>query len=223
MKTNHAVLLVTLPDSAGVDFGLVDFRRAPAAFIKPEHYDYYYPYYASPLDYFAPATKSTLAGKTGHFSGTRLRTAEPIGGTYMQDIAGTAQGNWFFPGVYHSNSTDLAPSLSLASDYVDPAQPLMAIGTSIVGMSAGLYSFNVATTGSINRAFRDITADGTTYCYDHFLTGQTTGGMPLSQSSGILLLSMPSDTTLKVERIAAASCAAATAWAFSANATTFER
>jgi hypothetical protein len=28
-----------------------------------------------------------------------MRTADPVGGTYMQDLAGTAQGNWFLPGV----------------------------------------------------------------------------------------------------------------------------
>ena len=66
--------------------------------------------------------RSTLASKSGHVFGSQMRTASPIGGTYMQDIPGTAQGNWFLPGRYHSNSSDLSPSLGLASDYVDPAQ-----------------------------------------------------------------------------------------------------
>ena len=121
----------TGPDTAGVDFGVVDFRRSPAAFIRLDHYDHFYPLWASPFDYFTSDVRSTLASKTGHFFGTRMRTSEPIGGTHMQDVAGTAQGNWFFPGKYHSNSTDLSSSLGLASDYVDPAQPLMAVGDSI--------------------------------------------------------------------------------------------
>ena len=210
------------PDSAGVDFGLIDFRLPSAAFIRLDHYDHFYPYYASPLGYFRSDVRSTLASKTGHVFGTQMRTAAPIGGTYMQDIPGTAQGNWFFPGRYHSNSSDLSPSLGLASDYVDPAQPIMAVGNSINGMSMGLYSFNVAAQGSINRAFSQVRADGNTYCYENFLRGQSTGGMPLGNPNGAVLLSMPSDTMLKMELIAGSSCAA-TNRVFTANATPFER
>ena len=212
----------TGPDSAGVDFGLIDFRLPPAAFIRLDHYDHFYPYYASPLDYFRSDVRSTLASKTGHVFGGQMRTAAPIGGTYMQDIPGTAQGNWFFPGKYHSNSSDLSPSLGLASDYVDPGQPVMAVGNSINGMSMGLYSFNVASQGSTNRAFSEVRADGNTYCYDNFLQGQSTGGMPLGRPNGVVLLSMPIDTMLKMELVAGSTCAAANR-VITANATTFER
>jgi hypothetical protein len=163
-----------------------------------------------------------LASKTGHVFGTRMRTAEPIGGTYMQDIPGTAQGNWFFPGRYHSNSADLSFSLGLASDYVDPGQPIMAVGQSVSGLSMGVYSFNVAPQGVTNRAFRDVRADGVSYCYDNFLQGQSAGGMPLGRPNGIVLLSMVNDTTLKMELIPGGSCAGASR-VVTANATTFER
>jgi len=212
----------TGPDSAGVDFGLVDFRRPPAAFIRQDHYDYFYPQWASPLDYFRPDVRNTLASQTGHVFGTRMRTMEPIGGAFMQDLAGTAQGNWFFPGSYHSNSSDLSRSLGLASDYVDPAQPIMAVGGSVNGVGMGLYSFAVEGQGLINRVFRDVRADGNTYCYDRFLQGQSAGGMPLGRMSGVLLLTMPSDTTLKAQLVAGSSCAAATR-VFTAAATNFER
>ena len=76
----------------------------------------YYPYYASPLNYFTPGVRSQLESVTGHVFGTRPRTAKPIGGTYMQDEAGTAQGNWFFPGSYYSNTTDVSGALGLAAD-----------------------------------------------------------------------------------------------------------
>ena len=211
------------PDTAGVDFGVVDFRRTPAAFINVEHYDRYYPYYASPLDYYAGELRRTLEGKTGHVFGTTRRTAEPIGGTYMQDVPGTAQGNWFVPGKNHRNSTDLSPMLGLAHDYVDPAQPIMAIGNSIKGVNMGLYSFRVATDGLVNRDFGEVKADGRTYCYDSFVQGQSAGGMPLGRPSGILLVSMPSDTTLKVELVAGSSCSALANRALTGNATTFER
>ncbi len=210
------------PDSAGVDFGLIDFRLPPAGFIRLDHYDHFYRSYASPLDYFRSDVRGILASKTGHIFGTRMRSASPIGGMYMQDLAGTAQGNWFLPGSYHSNSTDLSRSLGLATDYVDPAQPIMAIGSSIAGMNMGLYSYSVAGQGSTNRAFRDVRADGTTYCYDNFLQGQSTGGMPLGRANGVVLMSMPSETTLKVELGAGSSCAASSR-VLTTNATTFER
>jgi hypothetical protein len=212
----------TGPDSAGVDFGVVDFRLAPAAFVRLDHYDHFYPYWASPLDYFRADVRSVLASMTGHVFGSLMRTASPVGGTFMQDVAGTAQGNWFVPGKYESNTTDLSSSLGLASDYVDPSQPIMAVGSSIAGLSQGLYSFAVETQGSTNRAFRDIHADGTTYCYDRFLQGQSTGGLPLGRPNGVILIAMPTDATLMVELAGGSSCAAA-ARAFTAGATLFER
>jgi hypothetical protein len=210
------------PDTAGVDFGLIDFRLPPAPFVRLDHYDHFYPQYASPLDYFGPDVRSALAGKTGHFFGTHMRSAEPIGGTYMQDIAGTAQGNWFLPGRYHSNSTDLSSALGLVSDYVDPGQPILAVGTSIAGMAMGVYSFGAGTQGTINRAFRDVRADGTTYCYDNFLAGQSVGGLPLGRVTGVLLLALLNDATLRVELVPGASCSSASR-SFTSGATVYER
>ncbi len=215
--------LGTGPDSAGVDLGVVDFRRPPAAFVETEHYDHFYPYYASPLDYFTAQTKKGLESKPGSVFGGNMRTAEPIGGTFMQDKSGTAQGNWFFPGKYHRNSTDLSPSLGLAHDYVGPMQPVMAIGNSVKGMNMGLYSFEVEAGGLTNRDFGEVRADGNTYCYDGFLQGRSEGGMPLGKPSGILLMSLTSDTTLKIELNPGSSCRTAANWAFTGDATAFER
>ena len=212
----------TGPDTAGVDFGLLDFRLPPAAFVRLDHYDHFYPNWASPIDYFTADVRSVIASKTGSVFGSPMRTANPIGGTFMQDIPATAQGNWFFPGVYHASSTDLSPSLGLASDYVDPGQPMMAIGTTVSGVSMGLYSFPGAGQGIVNRAFRDVRADGNTYCYERFLRGQSTGGLPLGQPNGVLLISMPSDTTLKMELAPGTSCTAGSR-ASTASATMFER
>lgn len=212
----------TGPDTAGVDFGVMDRRLTPAAFIRLDHYDSFYPYWASPLDYFTPAVRTTLEGKTGHVFGSRFRTAAPIGGTFMQDQAGAAQGNWFIPGRYHVNTTDLSAFLGLSTDYVDPNQPIMAIGTSVAGVTMGLYSFTPETQGLRNRAFRDVRSDGNTYCYDGFLQGQTAGGLPLSRPNGVVLVSLPTATTLRMQLVAGTSCASANPVMTSA-ATTFER
>jgi hypothetical protein len=211
------------PDTAGVDFGLIDFRRPAAGFIVPEHYDFFYPYYASPLDYFTPEARQDLESKTGSVFGDQLRTAEPIGGTHMQDLPGTAQGNWFFPGTYLRDAPDVSPPLALVHDYVDPTQPLISIGTSIQGVSPGLYTFRIEAEGLVNRDFSAVTADGMTYCYENFLQDRPAGGMPVGQLSAILLLTMPSDTTLRVEAVEGQSCPESTGWVFTSNATDFER
>jgi hypothetical protein len=211
------------PDSAGVDLGVIDFRLKPAAFINLEHYDFYYPYYASPINYFTPEVKKVLESKTGNVFGTKMRTAQPVGGTYMQDLVGTAQGNWFTGGKYHRTATDLAPFLGLVHDYTDPAQPMMAIGNSVKGMAMGLYSFTPQSAGKINRDFSDVKADGNIYCYDNFLQGQSTGGMPLARANGILLMSLTSETNLKLEFVNGGKCNANAKYEFTANATVFER
>jgi len=211
------------PDSAGVDLGVIDFRLKPAPFINIEHYDYFYPYYASPINYFTPEVKKVLEAKTGNVFGTKMRTTDPIGGTYMQDIPNTAQGNWFTGGKYHRTSTDLSPFLGLARDYTDPVQPIMAIGNSVKGMAMGLYSFTPQSAGKINRDFPDVKADGNIYCYDSFLQGQSAGGMPLGRANGILLMSLTSETTLKLEFVSGGKCDANAKYEFTASATNFER
>ena len=164
-----------------------------------------------------------MESKTGSVFGDRLRTAEPIGGTYMQDLPGTAQGNWFFPGIYLRDAPDVSPLLALAHDYVDPSQPLFSIGTSIQGVNPGLYTFRIEAEGLVNRDFSAVTADGMTYCYENFLQERPAGGMPVGQLSAILLLTMPSDTTLRVEAVEGRSCQESTGWVFTTNATDFER
>jgi len=231
-RCRHERLLIPLesgetfgmgPDTAGVDFGLIDFRRPAAAFIVPDHYDYFYLYYASPLDYFTPEGRQELERKAGSVFGDRLRTAEPIGGTYMQDLPGTAQGNWFFPGTYLRDAPDVSPLLALVHDYVDPTQPLISIGTSIKGVNPSLYTFRIEDEGLVNRDFNAVTADGMTYCYENFLQDRPAGGMPVGQFEGILLLRMPTDTALVVEAVEGRSCQESGGLAFTADATTFER
>ena len=79
-------------DGAGCINRRPDRSGPPAAgFIVPEHYDYFYPYYASLLENFAPEARAVPGSKTGSVFGDQLRTAAPIGGTHMQDLPGTAQ------------------------------------------------------------------------------------------------------------------------------------
>ncbi len=212
----------TGPDTAGVDFGVLDFRRAPARFINLEHYDTYYPFYASPLDYFTADVRASIESKTGNVFGTKMRTAQPIGGSYMQDLAGSAQGNWFLPGKNHKNSTDMSIFVGLAHDYVNPDEPVMSLGSSVKGAKQGLYSYVPTTLGVVNRDFKDIQADGRVYCIEKFKAGQTTGGLPLSNPASVLLLWMPDYSSLKLELVEVGTCAASN-MKLSSNATLFVR
>lgn len=211
------------PDTAGIDFGIVDFRRSPAPFIVRDHYDFYYPFWSAPRDYFTAAVRAELDSKTGSIFGTKMRTAEPIGGTHMHDLAGTAQGNWFTGGKYHRTTTDLSAFLSLVHDYVVPSQPLLVAGNSIAGLQRGIYSYDPRTAGQVNRDFDEIVSDGRTYCFESFRSGQSEGGMPLGRAEGAIMLTLPTATTLRIEFLPGAGCAATDAFVFGPNATTFER
>ncbi len=211
------------PDAAGIDLGVIDFRRAPAPFVRPEHYDGFYPYYASPLEYFAPEPRARLAAKTGNVFGQRVRTANPVGGSHAQDVAGTAAGNWFPPGVDYRRATDVSGGIGLATDFVDPSQPIIAMGTRVPGAPSGLYAFAPRTEGTINRPFHDVRADGKVYCYEQFASGSTPGGMPLGRPGGVLLLALSDAMTLRVEHLAASRCPRDAERSLSSAATSFER
>jgi len=213
-------------DAAGIDFGAVDSRAPPAAFANVAHYSSDYPYYVSPVKYFTPAVRAMFDAHTGSVFGTRLRTSTPVEGNYMQDLPGTAQGNWFRPGISYANTTDISSALALVHDYVDPTEPIMSMGNSVQGLAMGLYAFTpVGGAGALNRDFSAVVVDGRIYCYDAFKSGTSAGGMGLGTAHGIVLLSLPTVTTLTIEKQGTdgSRCDAATAYAFTANAVAFER
>ncbi len=211
---------------AGVDFGAIDYRQAPAPFINLTHYDGTYPYYVSPALSFAEPVRSQLLARVGSVDGTKVRTVAPVVGTHMQDIAGTAQGNWFFPGTYVSTNGEVNNAIALVHDFVDPTQPVFSIGNALAGVSQGLATFPVEASGQTNRDFSVVTPDGGVFCYERFVNGQTDGGQNVGWSgAAVLLVTMPSDTTLRVERVAidAGLCSSVPAWAFTDAGTTYER
>jgi hypothetical protein len=89
----------------------------------------------------------------------------------------------------------------------------------------------IAASGTVNRDWKNVTSDGSIYCYDAFTASSTpqqgprsTGGLPLVDPKGILFMQLTDATHLKVEWKSATSCPlAAGALQFSATATVFER
>ena len=209
--------------SSGVDFGANDLRVSPRGFLNLPHYSFDYPYYVSPIDYFPPESKRLFEAKLASFDGAIPRTAEPRAGSYRPDVEGTAQGNWFYPGTYQREATDLSPSVALVHDYIDPAQPVFSIGTKVEGVRMGLYTFEPRESGAVNRDFTAIVAGAGPFCYEGMRGGWTVGKLPTGTLSGVLLAALDGEGRLRLERKEAATCDAAMPWTFSDAAAVFER
>jgi len=184
---------------AGIDFVAIDYRLAPATFANPASYSRDFFYYTSPVGYFTPPLQAQLRARLGSYDGSRRRTAAPIEGVYMQDLPGTAQGNWFLPGQEPANSPSSDGTLALVHEYVESTQPLLVIGTGVPGLRSGQYSFTPRSDGAVNRDWPAITADGRVYCYEGWRSGLTAGALPLSTASGVVLISMPAPDRLRIQ------------------------
>ncbi len=215
-----------LPGQYMLDFGAFDARIAPLAFAgiarhhrDPEGVDVLHA--VCPVNYFDAATRSGLEGRFGRSDGKEPRTAEPRCGTVMQDLPGTAQGIWYVAGTVNEYPED--PHLALVHDNVDPTVATVSVGTSIPGLASQVYPFRPKASGLVNRDFGDITADARIYCFD------STAGIASWRSNGaslaggsIVLLSLTTATTLRIERQARPACGAGP-WTFGNGAVDFER
>lgn len=214
-------------DAAGVDFGAIDYRAPPMTVAIPAHYSNELLHYVSPILYFTPETRALLESKIGSYDGTVRRTAEPLVGTAGEDIPGTAQGNWFTPGLHWGLTPPPQPDpfIALVHEYVDSTVPIFSVGTSVKGLAVGVYTFTPRNDGKVNRDFKDVRPDGSVYCYEGFKVGRTPGGIGVGDPQGVILIAMPDANTLLVEKQGAqgSTCASMGVWTMTANATRFER
>ena len=82
-------------------------------------------------------------------------------GSYLQDVPGTAQGNWFLSGIREKNPED--PHLARLHSNIHPARAVFSVGTSIRDLRSGKYEVLPVEKGLLDRDFKDITPDGYTY------------------------------------------------------------
>ena len=196
------------------DFGSYDYRRAPLAFVTPSRHIGDQPYTVCPIDYFSAGPKADMEALLGRFDGTFHRTTPPICGQIMYDIAGTAKGDWYYPGA---PDVPEDPHLSLIDNNVSAPQETISIGDSLPNQSQAFYPFDPVSSGFVDRDFAQVTADGHIYCYDTFHDpGGAYSGAP------IFIIQMPTPTTLKIEQQPAPDCSAGS-WTFTSNAVTFQR
>jgi hypothetical protein len=217
-------------DGAGVDFGAYDKRVVANTHAVPAHYSNYRPY-VSPVTYFTAEVRARFETKLGSvMDATVKRSALPLHGAYVQDLPGTAQGNWFSASRFPSTpGSQFEPwAVALVHDYVAYAdEAFLSIGAS--ALTSGLKGIvavkkPLASSGRVNRDWKDVKADGP-YCYDAFAGGRTTGGIPLAAPSGVLLLQLVDDLHLKLENLTGVTACPAdsAAWAFTTQATNLER
>jgi hypothetical protein len=219
IKMSAGELLGTITGRVGssfttLDFGLYDHNQSALAFISPARQFPDEPYTRCPVDYYTEPLKTLLTARFGRYDGSELRTAPPVCGEIMQDLPGTAQGLWYVPGTPQSTVQDVSPHLALVHDNVNPSTGVFSVGTSMSASSlpGTQYYFSPSSSGHVNLDFNRVTSDGTVYCYDAFT----------NLLNSIILLQLPTSSTLTIERQTAASCGSGP-WTFTGNASSFVR
>jgi hypothetical protein len=105
------------------------------------------------IDEYVPAVKTQLESLLGSFDGVTRRATPPLCGTQMQDVPGTAQGNWFTPA---GGGIPERGRIALVHDNIDPSLPVFSIGNDLSGWPAGRWRFTPLPTGMVNRDFDDV-------------------------------------------------------------------
>ncbi len=196
----------------GFDMGAYD-TRTTLSYANPARWSLYDTHHTvCPISYYSGSLKDTLMAKFSNWDGATKRTYEPVCGEIAQDVAETAQGNWFVSGTSTSWSGE-DPHLALIYNNINPSEKLFSVGTSMSasGLTTGTYGFYPTNFPPeyVNRDFDDVTADGHIYCYrPNYLSGR-------------IILKLTNSTTLKIER-QDGNCDSPP-WSFTGNATTFER
>jgi hypothetical protein len=168
---------------------------------------------------FDAATQSILYAKLRDLRRPSIQPeGEPRCGTMEVDVPGTAKGVWAEPGVPVPLGPDERRYVALV-DYPYRPHDDLALSLGPEALGAHIAFVDRQTSGRVNRAFEDVTADGQIYCYgpevEYF-----------SVSSWYLRLTTPS--TLTMERIehgpGPSPCATDPAtWSFSGNAVSLVR
>jgi hypothetical protein len=176
--------------SASLDLGVYDSRTPISGFVAPGRYRSDYLETNCPVDYFTEPLKSTMYGLLGWFNGKR--TVEPICGSVMQDVPGTAQGNWFDGPLSNLNLENEGKAISLVHDYHFGVLGELVIGGQV--SQPGIIEFTTTHTGTTDREPSEVRADGKIYCYQNDNVQETYMGL-----SGKFILQLVDANTLKIE------------------------
>ena len=205
---------------AVLDLGAYDSRIEPNNYASPERlFRTELLYNVCPLDYFSPSLSELYWSRLGGYGFSQSSNSiitSPTCGEVIQDIPGTAKGNWFAPDIDTTRSGHEPPHLALVQSHIDQEVQAFSNGNSThnSGLDSGIYYFTPQNSGVVNRDFAQVTSDGKVYCYD------TKNNYQRDEPTTILIQLTDSET-LKIERLNAAGCGS-DPWAFK-NPTEFER
>ena len=168
--------------------------------------------YGCPLDLYDDALRLQFEALVG--DNLTRRTVEPICGNLDVDVPGTAAGHWYSD---LNGPPQEDRNVALAYDNVNPAIPVLSIGTSVPGIEPVAYRFTPTSSGSHNRTFDAITPGAEVFCFDGLSDrfGRQFPGIAI-------LVELVDDNTLRVEKASATSCGNGP-WTMSPSAVTFTR
>lgn len=201
-----------------LDLGVYDYTLQPAGFANQSRYDAQQLHAACPLNYFTSSIQSYLYDNRIGVQGT-IRNEQPPCGSFMQDVPGTAIGNWFQKGT-PTPYTNEGSLISLIHDDFQSGQELFSIGlqSNITGLAGVTYYFSTQSTGNVNREFGNVTADGQIYCYDSFKDSYSGG----NSVPGTILLQLTNANSLRIEYQNSGSCGSGP-WSFGSQYSDFYR
>lgn len=205
------------PAQAALDFAAFDSRIEPNNFANPSRgFRQELRYNVCPLNYFSAGIQGELKARLGGLYRSDQPIVSPTCGQVVQDIVGTAKGNWFNPAVDLNRSGHEPPHLALVQMHINQTRQAFSNGdsTQASNLKFGLYAFTPEPSGRINRDFREVGADGNVYCYE-------TEADYEQNHRQVILIEMPDPETLKIEGLNQSSCGAGP-WTIG-RPTTFKR
>jgi hypothetical protein len=174
----------------GLDFGLMDARVTNQYAAAWRHPDPTF-HAICPWEQFESSLKTQLYGKLQDKSRPGVVPGgDPRCGTMQVDVAGTAKGVWAESGVTTPVAGDETRYITLAN-YPYRPQDHLALSLGPQALGARVAVVPRATTGRVNRAFEQVTADGQIYCY----------GPDVSVPGMSWLLSLTTSSALSIRRV----------------------
>lgn len=202
----------------GLDVGLLD-SRVNHAYVSPQRFPPPMFHSICPWDQFDASSQAMLYSKL--FDPIRALTpasGTPRCGTMQVDVPGTAKGVWAEQGISGVQTGDESRYITLA-DYPYRPQENLILSLGPANLGAIFSIVPRLTSGRVNRAFEQVTADGTIHCYGP--------GLPFPGASWLVALA--SNGMLSIERRAHTGAAASpclsdpSTWSFSGARVTLVR
>ena len=197
-------------EQANFDFGVAD-KRIRLDFLDQNYYwsDFYY--MSCAWDYYSADFKAThdISAKFGiKEQGLEFvsRQGDPVCGVFMQDVPGTAKGNWLLPTQTSFEKEDYHIAL-IESNY-DAGKSMFSIGSDSALMANNKayrseFSPNTDETSVIGQDF-DKVVSGNVYCYSSFdeqpykISSDSENSSDGNEQHIRILLYLEDDTTLKI-------------------------